>query len=120
MVKIFAFVGDPSIKILSYPDNNGLQISISIFVLRMDKKNRSGRLSEQSVVNVSHIVSAYKLVGECCHVYLLDIKMPKKAMEFDYFYLQPLESTPSDPSAPWFYASPVGGHKLGGMARYVH
>ena len=24
---------------------------------------------------------------------------------------------PSDPSAPWFYASPVGEHKLGGMMK---
>ena len=37
-------------------------------------------------------------------------KMPKKAKELDYFYLRPLESTPSDPSAPWF-------HKLGGMVK---
>ena len=24
---------------------------------------------------------------------------------------------PSDPSTPWFYASPVGQHKLGGMVK---
>ena len=84
-------------------------------------KNRSGRLSERSVAN-KHvpIVSTYKQVGERCHVYLLDMyisKMPKKAKELDYFYLRPLESTPSDPSAPWFYASPLEEHKLGGMVK---
>ena len=44
-------------------------------------------------------------------------KMPTKAKESDYFYLRPLEYTPSDPSAPWFYDSPVGEHKLGGMVK---
>ena len=43
--------------------------------------------------------------------------MPKRAKELDYFYLRLLESTPSDPSAPWIYASPVGEHKLGGMIK---
>ena len=43
--------------------------------------------------------------------------MPQMAKELDYFYLRPLDSTPSDPSAPWFYASPVGEHKLGGMVK---
>ena len=52
-----------------------------------------------------------------CHVYLLDMyisKMPEKAKELDYFYLRPHEymPRPSNPSAPWFYASPVGEHKL--------
>ena len=46
-------------------------------------------------------------------------KTPEKAKELDYFYLRPLEYIPSDPSAsaPWFYASPVGEHKLGGMVK---
>ena len=43
--------------------------------------------------------------------------MPKNAKELDYFYLRPLEYTPSDPSAPWFYTSPVGEHKLAGMEK---
>ena len=43
--------------------------------------------------------------------------MPKNAKELDYFYLRPLEYVPSDPSAPWFYASPVGEHKLAGMEK---
>ena len=66
------------------------------------------------------IVSTYEQVGEHCHVYLLDMyisKMPEKAKELDYFYLRSLEYMPSDPSAPWFYASPVGEHKLGGMVK---
>ena len=59
-------------------------------------------------------------MGEHCHVFLLDLyisKMPKKAKEMDYFYLRPLESTPRNPSAPWYYASPVGEHKLGKMVK---
>ena len=35
----------------------------------------------------------------------------------DYFYLQPLDYTPTDPSAPWLYASSVGEHKLGGIVK---
>ena len=84
-------------------------------------KNRSGRLSERSIANKRvPIISTYEQVGKRCHVYLLDMyisKMPMEAKESDYFYLRPLEYTPSDPSAPWFYDSPVGEHKLGGMVK---
>ena len=44
--------------------------------------------------------------------------MPEKAKELDDFYLQRLlEYMSSDPSALWFYASPVGEQKLGGMVK---
>lgn len=45
--------------------------------------------------------------------------MPEKAKELDYFYLRPLDYTPTEPSAPWFYASPVGEHKLCGMVKDI-
>ena len=47
-------------------------------------------------------------------------KMLTKAKELDYFYLRPLEYTPSNSFAPWFYDSPFGEHKLGGMVRHAH
>lgn len=40
--------------------------------------------------------------------------MPEKAK---YFYPRLLDYTPTDPSAPWFYASPMGEHKLCGMVK---
>ena len=63
------------------------------------------------------VFSTYDQVGERCHVFLLDLyisKMPKQVKEKDYFYLRPLESSPRN---PWYYASPVGEHKLGKMVK---
>ena len=84
-------------------------------------KNHSGRLCERNVENKCvPIISTYDQVGERCHVFLLDLyisKMPQKAKEMDYFYLRPLDSKPQDSSAPWYYVSPVGEHKLGRMVK---
>ena len=43
--------------------------------------------------------------------------MPQKAKEMDYFYLRQLDSKPQDSSAPWYYVSLVGEHKLGRMVK---
>ena len=50
-----------------------------------------------------------------CPVYILDTylsKLPPKAHESDLFYLRPLSEAPSDASAPWYAAVPVGKDTL--------
>ena len=53
--------------------------------------------------------------GTKCPVYLLDLfisKLPPKAVQNDIFYARPLKSVPTDSSAPWYSATPVGKHTL--------
>ena len=84
-------------------------------------KNHSGSLSERCIQNKSvPIFACFDEVGERCHVHLLDVyisRMPQKAKDLDYFYLRPLEKYSDEPSAPWYYSSPVGKHKLGSMVK---
>ena len=69
---------------------------------------------------MDHLNSKSVLVYVCpeagrCPVYLLDLyisKLPLKAAENDIFYARLLESVPTDPSAPWYSATPVGKHTL--------
>ena len=54
-------------------------------------------------------------VGERCPVFILDTylsRLPPKARENDLFYLRPLSEAPSDVSAPWYAAVPVGKDTL--------
>ena len=55
-----------------------------------------------------------------CLIYILDLyisKLPSKAVEDDVFYVCPLKEIPSDPSAPWYSAVPVGKHTLNDMVK---
>jgi len=54
-------------------------------------------------------------VGERCPVYILDkyiSKFPPSAVAKDLFYIRPLQEVPTDLSAPWYAAVPVGRDTL--------
>ena len=53
--------------------------------------------------------------GERCPVNILDTylsKLPRKAIEYDLFFLRPLSRVPADPSSPWYASVPVGRDSL--------
>lgn len=39
-------------------------------------------------------------------------KLPQRAFENDVFFVQPLETIPSDPTKPWYTCTPVGKNTL--------
>ena len=73
------------------------------------------RLEHKSVTIVANAV-----VGERCHVFLLDTyisKLPPAAVEKDIFYCKPLSGVPTDPTNPWYLSVPVGRNLLGKMVQ---
>ena len=67
-------------------------------------KNRSGGLFQLRVENKVVPIYTCKLLGERCHVYLLDkyiSKLPPKAFEMDCFYMRPLDQV-HETSSAWF------------------
>ncbi len=69
-------------------------------------KNRNGSFTQLHVN--SKIVPLYpnQALGERCPVHVLDkyiSKLPQKAKDEDLFYMRPLDSTPVDTDAPWYW-----------------
>ena len=53
--------------------------------------------------------------GDRCPVRILDqyiSKLPQEAITQDLFYVRPLETLPSNPSAPWYSSVAIGKHTL--------
>ena len=81
-------------------------------------KNRQGGLAQLKLEHKNVSIIANKDVGCRCHVHLLDryiSKLPLDAVEKDIFYCRPLPSIPSDPTKPWYSATPVGKNQLNKM-----
>lgn len=65
-------------------------------------------------------IVANPVVGERCHVFLLDTyisKLPPAAVEKNIFYCKPLSNVPTDPTNPWYLPVPVGRNLLGKMVQ---
>ena len=63
-------------------------------------KNRQGGIAQMRLEHKSVTIVANPVVGERCHVFLLDTyisKMPPAAVEKDIFYCKPLSNVPTDP-----------------------
>ena len=78
-------------------------------------KTNSGSFRKLRIKGKVVPVYACPEVGERCPVFILDTylsKLPPKAHECDLFYLRPLSEAPTDASAPWYAAVPVGKDTL--------
>ena len=78
-------------------------------------KNRNGSFKQLHVKSKTVPIYACPEAGVKCPVNILDFyfsKLPAKAFEDDVFYVRPLKDVPSDPSAPWYSAVPIGKHTL--------
>ena len=78
-------------------------------------KNRNGSFKQLHVKSKMVPVYACPEASKRCPVHIIDLyisKLPPKAVENDIFYVHPLENVPSEPSAPWYSAIPVGKHTL--------
>ena len=78
-------------------------------------KNRNGTFQQLHIKNKIVPVCACPEAGEQCPVYSMDFylsKLPKEAYRHDLFYVRPLESTPTDPTNPWYSSQPVGKNAL--------
>ena len=74
-------------------------------------KNRQGGIIQMRLEHKSVTIVANPLVGERCHVFLLDTyigKLPQRAIENDVFYCKPLSDVPTNITNPWYLAVPVG------------
>ena len=78
-------------------------------------KNRAGGMAQLRLSHKKVPIYANPIVGERCHVFLLDkyfSKLPKCSKEKGFFYWKPLATLPGDPTAPWFGVTPVGRNVL--------
>ena len=78
-------------------------------------KNRNGSFKQLHVKSKTVPIYACSEAGVKCPVNIIDFyfsKLPAKAFEADVFYVRPLKDVPSDPSAPWNSAVPIGKHTL--------
>ena len=83
-------------------------------------KNRQGGIAQMRLEHKSVTIVANPVVGERCHVFLLDTyisKLPPAAIEKDIFYCKPLSNIPTDPTNPWYLPVPVGRNLLGKMVQ---
>ena len=68
-------------------------------------KNRQGGIVQMRLEHKSVTIVANPLVGDWCHVFLLDTyigKLPQCAIEKDVFYCKPLSNVPTDITSPWY------------------
>ena len=78
-------------------------------------KNRNGSFKQIHIKRKVVPIFACPEAGERCPVYILDkyiSKLPPSAVANDLFYVRPLQKVPTDPSAPWYAAVPVGRDTL--------
>ena len=78
-------------------------------------KTNSGSFRKLHVKGKIVPIYACPEAGERCPVNILDTylsRLPSKAHESDLFYLRPLSEAPTDASAPWYAAVPVGKDTL--------
>ena len=68
------------------------------------------------------LIVAVPEAGTRCHVYVLDLYIPKlflAAFTRDTFYVQPCSTVPDDSSKPWFTVNPIGTNSLCKMVKEV-
>ena len=78
-------------------------------------KNRNGSFKQIHLTKKVVPVYACPEEGEKCPVFILDKymgKLPLLAVSKELFYVRPLQNIPSDPTAPWYSAVPVGRDTL--------
>ena len=78
-------------------------------------KNRNGSFKQLHIRGKTVPVYACPELGSKCPVYLKDKyinKIPPKAIEMMFFYVHAPEKVSSDPSVPWYSATPIRKHTL--------
>ena len=78
-------------------------------------KHRNGFFKQIHLTKKVVPVYACLEEGEKCPVFILDEyigKYPPLAVSKYLFYVRPLQNIPSDPTAPWYSAVPVGRNTL--------
>lgn len=92
------------------PSNPGTTTTCVKYV-EHGSKNRPGGWHQLNLDNKVVIQYAQPLLGNCCHVYYLS-KLPKCAVEEDFFYWKPRKEIPPD-GEPWYTRNVVHvGHNV--------